>query len=227
MADVYPGKVIGFWTLIEKSGEEYRWKWLCRCECGSERYVATIQLIRGNSRSCGCKRMQYDLTGQEFGKWSVISYKQQSRGDDSTYLCRCECGQERYVKSPDLRNGKSTNCGCANRVPNGTVPLKAIEHTYKATAKRRGVEWNLTQVQFMTLIAQDCTYCGCKPFQYRSYRGYAGAFYMGIDRVDSTHGYTWKNVVPCCKFCNIAKMARPQEEFKEWVRVVYKNWASK
>lgn len=28
------------------------------------------------------------------------------------WLCKCDCGNERIVEEPNLRHGKSTNCGC-------------------------------------------------------------------------------------------------------------------
>lgn len=35
----------------------------------------------------------------------------------------------------------------------------------------------------------------------------------GIDRVDSSKGYTKENCIPCCRPCNVAKLDRTQEEF--------------
>ena len=43
----------------------------------------------------------------------------------------------------------------------------------------------------------------------------------GIDRVDSSKGYTLENSVPCCKYCNIAKHTMTSTEFYAWVRRVY------
>ena len=41
--------------------------------------------------------------------------------------------------------------------------------------------------------------------------------YNGIDRLDPTRGYIAKNVVPCCKTCNVAKLRMSREEFLNWV----------
>ena len=43
----------------------------------------------------------------------------------------------------------------------------------------------------------------------------------GIDRVDSGKGYVINNVVPCCKYCNIAKGEMSREDFLKWVKRVY------
>ena len=46
----------------------------------------------------------------------------------------------------------------------------------------------------------------------------------GLDRVDSSKGYTIDNVVPCCAICNTAKNKMTQKEFKEWIKTVYENY---
>lgn len=43
----------------------------------------------------------------------------------------------------------------------------------------------------------------------------------GIDRIDSNDGYVQGNVVPCCKYCNMAKMDRTQDEFLKWAEETY------
>ena len=43
----------------------------------------------------------------------------------------------------------------------------------------------------------------------------------GIDRVDSSKGYTIDNVVPCCSACNYAKHEMSVSEFKEYITRVY------
>ena len=48
-----------------------------------------------------------DLVGQQFGRWTVISYAGKERWD-----CRCACGTERDVHGQGLRNGRSSSCGC-------------------------------------------------------------------------------------------------------------------
>lgn len=42
----------GKWTVIEETGL----RWLCRCECGTERRVVRSDLWSGRSTNCGCVR---------------------------------------------------------------------------------------------------------------------------------------------------------------------------
>ena len=46
------GHVFGRWTALGRvSGQR---KWLCQCECGTVKTVATSHLRQGKSKSCGC-----------------------------------------------------------------------------------------------------------------------------------------------------------------------------
>lgn len=67
------------------------------------------------SRACGgeYKRAQrVDLSGQVFGRWTVLSCDRQDRSYSPRSKCRCSCGSERLVVSSRLLNGTSTSCGC-------------------------------------------------------------------------------------------------------------------
>lgn len=52
-----------------------------------------------------------DLTGQRFGRWTVIREYGRQNGH-VTWLCECDCGNTSVVCTGDLRQGKSTSCGC-------------------------------------------------------------------------------------------------------------------
>ena len=48
-----------------------------------------------------------NITGQRFGHWTVLN----DPGGQKA-LCRCDCGNERWVWKSHLRHGDSTSCGC-------------------------------------------------------------------------------------------------------------------
>jgi hypothetical protein len=53
-----------------------------------------------------------DLTGQRYGRLLVIG-PGESRPNGRPYCtCRCDCGTVKDVVAYDLRNGKTTSCGC-------------------------------------------------------------------------------------------------------------------
>ena len=52
-----------------------------------------------------------DLTGQRFGKLTVLR-PAENIGAKTTWLCRCDCGQETVVITTNLRSGVTKGCGC-------------------------------------------------------------------------------------------------------------------
>lgn len=65
-----------------------------------------------------------DMTGQQFGDWTVLCYDESSKGGTAKWICRCVCGREKSVAGPSLRRGESKGCGCQkaikSRENNGT-----------------------------------------------------------------------------------------------------------
>ena len=95
--------------------------WLCECDCGNEYIALTDSLRAGTCQSCGCLRAEQaringktqlkDLTGQKFGKLTVISYAGSSR-HRSSWLCECDCGNIVVVNQMELTRKDTLSCGC-------------------------------------------------------------------------------------------------------------------
>lgn len=56
-----------------------------------------------------------DLTGREFGFWTVLEQRaERGKHGEVLWLCRCKCGGKKHVLAATLRNGTSTKCySCA------------------------------------------------------------------------------------------------------------------
>lgn len=54
---------------------------------------------------------QFDLTGQRFGKLTVISFDRYEN-HTSYWLCQCDCGGQKVVARMYLQNGRTKSCGC-------------------------------------------------------------------------------------------------------------------
>lgn len=94
-------------------------KWLCLCECGNTTLVQTDNLKNGNTKSCGCYQKEQtskanfkNLTGQRFGKLTVLERVENDRFDHVNYKCQCDCGGITIVDATNLRNGNTNSCGC-------------------------------------------------------------------------------------------------------------------
>lgn len=58
-----------------------------------------------------------DLTGQKIGYFTVLSRIAEIR--PVRWLCRCDCGTEKAVRSQDLRTGHIRSCGGCRLIPRG------------------------------------------------------------------------------------------------------------
>lgn len=56
-----------------------------------------------------------DLTGQRFGRLTVIRRCGTSKDGQKVYECRCDCGNIRQIRSGNLRNAHTISCGCLAR----------------------------------------------------------------------------------------------------------------
>jgi hypothetical protein len=54
----------------------------------------------------------HDLTGRQFGRWTVLGLAPDVRPGITRWLCRCQCGKERSVLGSSLPSGTSRSCGC-------------------------------------------------------------------------------------------------------------------
>ena len=52
-----------------------------------------------------------DLTNQKYGKLTVIE-KADNIGDRTAWLCKCDCGNTKIIRTKELRNGIVKSCGC-------------------------------------------------------------------------------------------------------------------
>jgi hypothetical protein len=55
---------------------------------------------------------QFDLTGQKFGRLTVIRPTQTSKNKRRVWECRCLCGSTVFKTSKHLKYNKTDSCGC-------------------------------------------------------------------------------------------------------------------
>lgn len=113
------GKRFGRLTVVKRCGStNTKHKvalWLCKCDCGKEVKRTGSHLQANYTNSCGsCPDLRPDLTGQKFGRWTVIEKSEKKHGKIS-YLCKCDCGEVRVVTADTLLNGRSMSCGCLQK----------------------------------------------------------------------------------------------------------------
>lgn len=53
-----------------------------------------------------------DITGQRFGRLTVMEKIPSNKSTNARWLCKCDCGNTTEVLGTTLRRGESKSCGC-------------------------------------------------------------------------------------------------------------------
>jgi len=200
-----------------------RWKWVVLCSCGAETSAFGNNLIRGFTKSCGCKQGGEPnvSVGERFKRLVVVDRVESTETGSSRWLCRCDCGKKKVISGKNLVRGYTGSCGCYGKIPREMTAFNMAFGRYKTNARSRAVEWGLSDSAFRELIEDRCHYCGKYPTIVEKLRGVKLPYlHNGVDRKDSGIGYVEGNVVTCCTGCNRAKGVKPYEEFLAWVKEV-------
>lgn len=192
-----------------------------------------------------------DIIGKKFGKLTVISfdsYKNLSDNSDtrrSFFLCSCECGNSKIVNSHLLISGGTRSCGCLrleagkkfgaiNGLKLGKVEssFNDLYSSYRNRSKIKNRYFNLSKDEFSVLTKGKCYYYNKEPAQIKKKQSkltFIGHDYIynGIDRVDSSLGYSLDNCVPCCGVCNKMKLSMSHDEFIGHMRLILENMDKK
>ena len=102
------------------------------------------------------------------------------------------------------------------KLPPGQARLNRYRTQYRNNARARSIDWALSSEEFEELVSRDCFYCGTPPAElplHPSWKTHSTARANGIDRSDSSVGYTVDNCRTCCSLCNQMKSDRPAETY--------------
>lgn len=109
-----------------------------------------------------------NMTGQRYGMLTVIKMHGSKNGH-ATWLCKCDCGNEKIIIGNSLRTGRTRSCGCiavavAKAYPHRAERIEAVKkaHTrHGMTASKLHYVW--------VAMKQRCT--NPKQAQYKNYGG--------------------------------------------------------
>lgn len=184
------GQRFGYWTVIGETAntDGTEPKWLCRCDCGCEKYVLERSLIYGGSKSCGCLRIKnatlansHDLTGKTFGELTVLFKAEYQRKNGGIWwTCRCSCGNTYDVSGTLLVNGRRTNCPSRTHERNYASSDITGQRFYRLVAEyptqkrdsKGSVIWHCqcdcghtVDVSYNHLVYSNMKSCGCRKIE--------------------------------------------------------------
>ena len=193
----------GMWNVFDEyittpKGEK---KYLCRCDCGTERYVLERSLKYGGSQSCGCvakknaaKANSHDLVGQTFGELTVLHKAENQRKNGGVWwTCRCSCGNLYDVPATLLTKGRRTHCSnkihpknyAFSDITGKKVNRLTVLYPLKSRSQRGAIMWrckcdcgNEVDVSYNELMYSAIRSCGC---QKKEHDAKLGTFLTHID----------------------------------------------
>lgn len=197
-----------------------------------------------------------DIVGQKIRKLTVLkfSHLEQVQQADRVrnkfmYECQCDCGKITIVNRFHLKQTDSASatwsCGCYQKQrsleghekqrgvarphvqkPNGQSLFNTKIAAYKKGAKKRNLSWDLTDEEFEAITNKNCYYCGEPPQLFKKKDCFTSRSMNGVDRLNSTEGYSENNCVPCCKTCNYMKLDLPLDTFFAHIKKIIAHHAA-
>ena len=122
--DYMIGNKYGRLTVLERVDLDNKIPMLrCMCDCGNEVIVSARNLRDGQTKSCGCykidklRKVKKDIVGKKFGKLTVVkrveNYVSPNGKTQVQYECKCDCGKEHVIATQSsLVKGNVSSCGC-------------------------------------------------------------------------------------------------------------------
>ena len=164
-----------------------------------------------------------DLTGQRFGRYTVLERSGSDSYRTPMWHCRCDCGNERVVRGCDLKKGTIVSCGCYHR----TV-VKDMRTTHNGSKTRLYFVWDgmigrchrKNSAKYKHYGGRGITVCTEWRDSFEAFRDWAMANgydenapkgQCTIDRIDNDKGYSPDN----CRWVDMKTQRRNRSDMKE------------
>jgi hypothetical protein len=211
-------------TILD--GKRVKNKVLCRCQCGTEKWINIFNIIRGDVKSCGClkkDKMKIEASkrflrktpanftnfeGRKIGLITVIK-RIENLKEETNYLVKCDCGTEFEVRFSNLRRGNYNTCKCG-------YPKHSLKQTLQSMIDRCD---NAKHQDYKWYGGKGITVCDIwkkfpiKFIEWSLENGWAKG--LSIDRIDSSLGYSPEN----CRWISMQENSKKAAE-ERWAQKI-------
>ena len=141
-----------------------------------------------------------DLTGQRFGRLTVIDQAERTRCGKVRWLCMCDCGGYTKSQASNLLSGNTQSCGCYNK-----DRIREVFTTHGGTHTRLFRIWQTMKTRCYNPRSKSYHYYGgrgvtiCEEWlhNFAAFRDWALSHGyrddLTIDRIDNESGYSPEN----------------------------------
>lgn len=154
-----------------------------------------------------------DLTGRKFGRLTVIGIEE-TNTRKTYWLCRCDCGNFKKVRSDSLQSGSIRSCGCLKKeqdavnLASGQKHLMSHTRIYTIWQGMKSRCCNVHDVRYYSYGGRGITIC-------EDWKDNFSLFYewavnngydenLTIDRIDNNKGYFPEN----CRWTDMKTQSR-------------------
>lgn len=206
-------------------------------QCSGEHFNLTV--ANGKDNFCGhCRAKIKNGKSPEFDKARILNLLGKTNKNNikvvggpirsyGTYRnavgweMLCPFCNEIFISTSNRFKTISSCYNCRAETKKVSSEESTLKHLYSGVkgrriSKERG--FDLTFDEFKKLVKTSCHYCGSKGYVSKGHREWSAEVLVnGLDRIDSSSGYTYNNVVPCCRICNSAKSDMEYDDFIKWI----------
>lgn len=229
--------------------------WMCRCSCGAEfekrggaiREMTTdrcmvcwfekkkeetreknARLKEEKSQEVKEKRLEFDLSGMEFGSLSVLRPVKES-ATKGHYICKCSCGENLEKRYKDLITGKKTKCSACARLEKAEAKIEKIYRVIKEgsfACRNCKEDFDLSNASASRLKRGEFTCNNChnariEKWRNQNYERNSKASKIGcvkcgeIKDIDDYFNVELYQKIPRCRDCHFLKVKNKFQQYRE------------